>query len=63
MIGVKGDNMGKLAMVINGLVIVCVFFFQAEDVRRDLVRSRELGDVYKRHIYNKCFAYKDRLFY
>ena len=26
----------------------CVFFFQAEDGRRDLVRSRGLGDVYKR---------------
>ena len=25
-----------------------VFFFQAEDGRRDLVRSRGLGDVYKR---------------
>ena len=31
-------------------VIVCVvfFFFQAEDGIRDLVRSRGLGDVYKR---------------
>ena len=27
---------------------VCVFFFQAEDGIRDLVRSRGLGDVYKR---------------
>ncbi len=26
---------------------VCVFFFQAEDGIRDLVRSRGLGDVYK----------------
>ena len=26
------------------------FFFQAEDGIRDLVRSRGLGDVYKRHI-------------
>ena len=26
----------------------CFFFFQAEDVIRDLVRSRGLGDVYKR---------------
>ena len=25
-----------------------MFFFQAEDVIRDLVRSRGLGDVYKR---------------
>ena len=31
-------------------MIVCcvVFFFQAEDGIRDLVRSRGLGDVYKR---------------
>ena len=27
---------------------VCVFLFQAEDGIRDLVRSRGLGDVYKR---------------
>ena len=29
-------------------VDVVVFFFQAEDGIRDLVRSRGLGDVYKR---------------
>ena len=29
-------------------VSVLVFFFQAEDGIRDLVRSRGLGDVYKR---------------
>ena len=29
-------------------MIVCFFFFQAEDGIRDLVRSRGLGDVYKR---------------
>ena len=29
---------------------VAVFFFQAEDGIRDLVRSRGLGDVYKRQI-------------
>ena len=29
-------------------MIVVVFFFQAEDGIRDLVRSRGLGDVYKR---------------
>ena len=28
--------------------IYCFFFFQAEDGIRDLVRSRGLGDVYKR---------------
>ena len=29
-------------------VFYCLFFFQAEDGIRDLVRSRGLGDVYKR---------------
>ena len=29
-------------------VVVLLFFFQAEDGIRDLVRSRGLGDVYKR---------------
>ena len=28
--------------------MILVFFFQAEDGIRDLVRSRGLGDVYKR---------------
>ena len=37
------------------LCVVCVcccvvFFFQAEDGIRDLVRSRGLGDVYKRQV-------------
>ena len=32
------------------LVLVCLFFFQAEDGIRDLVRSRGLGDVYKRQV-------------
>ena len=32
-------------------VLFC-FFFQAEDGIRDLVRSRGLGDVYKRQIQN-----------
>ena len=30
--------------------VVC-FFFQAEDGIRDLVRSRGLGDVYKRQVF------------
>ena len=30
------------------MVVLCGFFFQAEDGIRDLVRSRGLGDVYKR---------------
>ena len=32
------------------ITYVCVFFFQAEDGIRDLVRSRGLGDVYKRQV-------------
>ena len=37
-----------------GVVHACVFFFfQAEDGIRDLVRSRGLGDVYKRQ-YSGC---------
>ena len=31
-------------------VVVYFFFFQAEDGIRDLVRSRGLGDVYKRQM-------------
>ena len=34
----------------NYVFIVMVFFFQAEDGIRDLVRSRGLGDVYKRQV-------------
>ena len=35
-----------------GIVELCIFFvfFQAEDGIRDLVRSRGLGDVYKRQL-------------
>ena len=32
----------------RAIASVCCFFFQAEDGIRDLVRSRGLGDVYKR---------------
>ena len=35
--------------------MLCVFFFfQAEDGIRDLVRSRGLGDVYKRQVINSA---------
>ena len=34
------------------LLFVVVFFFQAEDGIRELVRSRGLGDVYKRQNHN-----------
>ena len=33
-----------------GVVCCGIFFFQAEDGIRDLVRSRGLGDVYKRQV-------------
>ena len=32
------------------MMFCCCFFFQAEDGIRDLVRSRGLGDVYKRQV-------------
>ena len=32
------------------MCVSCGFFFQAEDGIRDLVRSRGLGDVYKRQL-------------
>ena len=32
------------------VVVFLIFFFQAEDGIRDLVRSRGLGDVYKRQV-------------
>ena len=45
----------RMCFVIDGMcrwglckTCVDVFFFQAEDGIRDLVRSRGLGDVYKR---------------
>ena len=41
------------SVVVFVIVVVCVFFFQAEDGIRDLVRSRGLGDVYKRQVQAK----------
>ena len=46
-----GDIKTGLCFVYGAAVFVRslrVFFFQAEDGIRDLVRSRGLGDVYKR---------------
>ena len=40
---------GDLCFCVGHASIVC-FFFQAEDGIRDLVRSRGLGDVYKRQL-------------
>ena len=53
MIGVR-CVVGVLVCVLGDILCVCsvhcmlCFFFQAEDGIRDLVRSRGLGDVYKR---------------
>ena len=35
------------------------FFFQAEDVIRVLVRSRGLGDVYKRQVLAKLLGFNE----
>ena len=44
--------LGRVRVIMFSFIVVlmcCVFFFfQAEDGIRDLVRSRGLGDVYKR---------------
>ena len=39
----------------------CFFFFQAEDGIRDLVRSRGLGDVYKRQLDKPVHLHRIRL--
>ena len=41
------SELRKCLLPLVGQVLLC-FFFQAEDGIRDLVRSRGLGDVYKR---------------
>ena len=48
-VGVIVDFEGRLTV----LWLLCCFFFQAEDGIRDLVRSRGLGDVYKRQMYRQ----------
>ena len=40
-----------IRLIYVGLLLCVVCLMQAEDVIRDLVRSRGLGDVYKRQIY------------
>ena len=55
------DNVVCLVVCVDDVIVLyvvqsigevcCVFFFQAEDGIRDLVRSRGLGDVYKRQQY------------
>ena len=39
-------------MMLVNVRLFCFFFFQAEDGIRDLVRSRGLGDVYKRQAHD-----------
>ena len=39
-------------------MVVFFFFFQAEDGIRDLVRSRGLGDVYKRQVFLDRFKHR-----
>ena len=41
-------RVGAVEQHVCDVVFVMLFFFQAEDGIRDLVRSRGLGDVYKR---------------
>ena len=41
----------------SGAMGVLCFFFQAEDGIRDLVRSRGLGDVYKRQDISLLFSF------
>ena len=41
---------GEIIKLLALVGIMVVFFLQAEDGIRDLVRSRGLGDVYKRQI-------------
>ena len=53
--GVCGEGVCLLGLVVMDVICigwwVCVVFvFQAEDGIRDLVRSRGLGDVYKRQV-------------
>ena len=38
----------------------CICFFQAEDGIRDLVRSRGLGDVYKRQAFRRATQHVGR---
>ena len=49
-----GIGSEELAVML-GVALFWVFFFQAEDGIRDLVRSRGLGDVYKRQILQWVF--------
>ena len=45
-------------MLLLTIRLLVVFFFQAEDGIRDLVRSRGLGDVYKRQAQEAVTLYR-----
>ena len=47
--------------MIGVLGVLCVFFFQAEDGIRDLVRSRGLGDVYKRQLHKDAVRQRTKV--
>ena len=47
-----GYSIGFLFVFVFFSLVLLFFFFQAEDGIRDLVRSRGLGDVYKRQIHS-----------
>ena len=48
----------KFVVIFIIMCVFCVcFFFQAEDGIRDLVRSRGLGDVYKRQAIVEVIAW------
>ena len=49
-----------LATLLFLLLLLLLFFFQAEDGIRDLVRSRGLGDVYKRQLSSTAFVAASR---
>ena len=49
-----------MAAVVVGWCFRCFFFFQAEDGIRDLVRSRGLGDVYKRQAFLSSMSHELR---
>ena len=53
----KRRSVYEYCVYVLRLISVC-FFFQAEDGIRDLVRSRGLGDVYKRQVNKRTLLEK-----
>ena len=51
-VSLQSDHLLSFVYLRHVVFVLCLFFFfQAEDGIRDLVRSRGLGDVYKRQEY------------